>query len=201
MPATIERDYEFGKFILSSEKLGYRVLCDRAAVSREGTLYLLSIAAAAQKVKGIGAALNSNASVCLSIEETPLYVGETFVRSSMQLDRAEGGYRRFLHKWNYGWVHALYVSRAVGFLPSVCEEAIWQELNTNRITTPLLRSWMPYLTDRLLETKGLEYLPGHRCQCGLLTATTEDVDRIVTEGIRSRMLGKDFHPRKKRTAS
>lgn len=184
-----------GRFTVSSERNRYSVQCDRAAVAKDGTVYLLSIVAESQKCKGIGAALNSNAAVSFSGEDFRYQVGgnPVYVPCEKSLSRCAGGYRRHTHRLGYGWMQAMYVARSPGFLPSVSEEALWQELNTNRFTTPILREWLPYLTEKLLDRELLSYLPGHRCECGLLTASTADLDLIVTDGIQKRMLGKAFH--------
>lgn len=81
--------------------------------------------------------------------------------------------------------HAVFVSKRPGFLPVGTPTRIWKELMDNRFTTPMLRGWMPYIVEQLRAKDLLRDAWCYRCQSVLLTATTEDLDQIVTEGVAS----------------
>jgi len=66
----------------------------------------------------------------------------------------------------------------------VTEESLWQELNTTRFTTPILRKWMPYIETKLRECNRLEDAHVFSCRCGILSATTKKLDEIVIAGLR-----------------
>ncbi len=66
----------------------------------------------------------------------------------------------------------------------VTEESLWQELNTTRFTTPILREWIPFIDRKLRECNRLENAHVYGCQCGILTATTTKLDEIVIGGLK-----------------
>ena len=67
----------------------------------------------------------------------------------------------------------------------VTDETIWQELTDPRFTTPVLRDWVPYISQEMRERDILEEAHVFNCNCGIMSATTKDLDEIVTEGLRS----------------
>jgi hypothetical protein len=90
--------------------------------------------------------------------------------------------------------HLVAVSQSDILLTNVSEESLWQTLRSERFTTPLLRGWVPWLQQRLLETGRLRALPGQNCQAGLLHLDTPALDRLVSEGIKQRALRFTNHP-------
>jgi hypothetical protein len=77
----------------------------------------------------------------------------------------------------------MFVARTPGFMPLVSEEALWQELNNVRFTTPILRSWLPHIEASLREQDYLEDAYCFNAPCGVLNLNTEALDKIVSEGI------------------
>jgi hypothetical protein len=67
----------------------------------------------------------------------------------------------------------------------VTDESLWQELNTTRFTTPILREWIPFIDRKLRECNRLENAHVFNCQCGILSATTAKLDAIVIDGLKS----------------
>jgi hypothetical protein len=145
------------------------------------------VVAHTQIIKGIRGWLNSNkkgiatatgAKVKRASEE------DCWLRDPGNLSKLTEGYTTETHKLQYGMSHALFVTRSPGFLTSISEEALWQELTSTRFTTPLLRSWMPWLTERLVDHELLVEAYGFQCRCGVLQTTTDDLDDLVSEGLR-----------------
>jgi len=89
----------------------------------------------------------------------------------------------YSHKLGYGLAHAVFVTKSPGFMMIVTEESLWQELNTTRFTTPILREWIPFIDRKLREISRLENAHVYGCQCGILSATTSKLDEIVIEGL------------------
>ena len=159
---------------------------DRLAVGASGALMFISLIGPTAIVAGIRAYLNTNKKV------TILASGADVKRASApphhrrnpgNVARVAEGYRTEFHKVDYGAAHAVFITKSPGFLLSTEEEAIWQELNTDRFTTPLLREWMPWLMKTLTAKKFLVEAECYRCKCGELTCTTANLDVIVGEGI------------------
>lgn len=82
--------------------------------------------------------------------------------------------------------HALFVTKAQGFMMVVTADSLWRELNTTRFTTPLLKEWVPYIEKRLRTDNLLEEAHVFNCTCGILSATTSKLDEIVTDGLKKR---------------
>ena len=161
---------------------------DKLAISGRGELLLLSVFADTVRIKQIrailvgGAKAIAQASGCRVNQPGGDHWSEhTPGRLSPTLD---DGYQLHTHKLGYGMAHALFITRMPGFLKIVTEETLWQELKSTRYTTPMLREWMPYIERRLREDSLLEdaHVFGG-LKCGILSATSEQLDRIVSEGL------------------
>jgi len=98
------------------------------------------------------------------------------------------GYQRHLCKIAPGWFQMMLVSRSVGFMPTLNAAALWGLLTSEAYTTPLLRSWLPWVQQTLLDREMLLPLRCFGCQCGWLKATNDDLDEVVSEGLRTRKL-------------
>jgi len=96
------------------------------------------------------------------------------------------GYACYTQKLGYGLAQALFVTRKLGFMTVVTEESLWQELSSDRYTTPLLREWVPYIELRLRAEDLLLDAWAFNCRCGLLTANQVQLDQIVSEGLQQR---------------
>jgi hypothetical protein len=167
---------------------GYRLEADRLAVSPAGTLLVAQVAAPAALVKGFAGVLHNHG----QLAEITLAAGTLkndeypYGRTVHYLGRASEGYvRAGVAHLGYGVAHALFVARAPGLLRDCTEDALWRELCGPRYTTPLLRPWVPHLMAKLRAAGLLISCLGHRTTAGLLTATQDDLDRLVTEGLQA----------------
>jgi hypothetical protein len=102
-----------------------------------------------------------------------------------RLNPSSDGYFCYMHKLDYGQAHALFVTKSPGFMKIVNEEALWQELNNVRFTTPILRQWMPYIEQELRRMELLEEAHVFNCACGVLSAQTKHLDMIVSTGLKN----------------
>ena len=80
-------------------------------------------------------------------------------------------------------VHALFLAKSPGLLLNASKECLWQELKHERFETPLLRSWVPYLRERLITSRKLHPCKCVGCDVWGLSCRTKDLDELVTEGI------------------
>ena len=67
----------------------------------------------------------------------------------------------------------------------VSDETIWQELTDTRFTTPILREWVPYIAREMRSREILEEAHCFNCNCGYMSATTQSLDEIVSEGLKA----------------
>jgi len=164
---------------------------DRIAISRSGEMYLLSVITDQMRVKQIRSILVGGAKC--SITAGGVRVGKPGANhwdtyQPGRLFPGSDGYATYTHKLGYGMVHAMFITRSKGFLPVVTEESLWQELKSERFTTPLIREWMPYLEERLRAADRLENANCFNCHCGFLSATTKALDEVVSEGLQQRLI-------------
>ena len=164
---------------------------DKLAITGRGELLLLSIFTDQVRVKAIrailcgGAKAIANASgVQVNKPGNPDWMANIPGRLTPHAE----GYQVFTHKLGYGMAHALFMTRMPGFMKVVTEESLWQELNSPRFTTPVLREWIPYIESTLRFEDRLEDAHVFGCRCGVLTATTQSLDKIVTEGLQQQEL-------------
>jgi hypothetical protein len=52
-------------------------------------------------------------------------------------------------------------------------------------TTPIARAWIPFLRDQLVAGGFLQETYGFQTRCGVINAKTADLDKIVSEGLKS----------------
>src|SRR5262249_41766789 len=152
--------------------------CDALACDAGRQILILSAAGPETAIKSLAAALNSDARVKFETEmDTPFFRYYGAVRHP-------GGYRISRHRMDFNTWHLLALAKADGLRPVLSEEALWQELRSERYTTPLLRSWVPWLMEELKERKGLQTLEQVGCNAGLLVAGDGTVDELVSIGLR-----------------
>jgi hypothetical protein len=145
----------FGLIQFSGEDMTWPTLkYDRLATGDRGELLLASVIAPTQIVKGIRGWLNTNkrgTAVATGAKVKKSFEDDWQLRDPGNLWKLPDGYSTETHRLQYGLAHALFTTRTPGFLKSISEESLWQELNSPRFTTPLLRSWMPWVTRELME--------------------------------------------------
>ena len=183
---------KFGDIDFVGKEIGIpAVSFDKLAASGRGELLLLSIFADQVRVKAIRAILCGGAkAVC---QASGIKIGQPGAESwhrhtPGRLTPTPDGYTVYTHKMGYGMAHALFITRMDGFMKVVSEEALWQELQDVRFTTPLLREWMPYIEQTLRSEERLEDAHAFNCHCGILSASTKSLDEIVSQGFQQREL-------------
>ena len=164
---------------------------DRLAYGNRGQILLIGVVDYANKIRAMRAMLNSAAQKltieCTGVRATQLtneygYYGG---RNPGRLSAGQSGYRIYVNKLEYGLCHALFASKEPGFMTTITPEALWEELNDTRFTTPILREWMPYLEKKLRKKSLLEEAWCFRCNAGFITASSEHLDTIVSEGLQT----------------
>src|ERR1043166_2120914 len=162
----------------------FHLRCD--AIGLQGTeILLLSVAGAETSVKALTAGLRSSGKDQKRIDYS---AGVGRVHGA-DLPRCPDGYRVYRTKLPYGLWHVLCLAKREGFMPVMTEDTVWQQLQGERFTTPLLREWVSWLY-RTMQARGdLVELTQAGCQAGLLLADTEALDALVSEGLKHGHLG------------
>ena len=147
----------------------------------DGRIQVASIMGAESAAKAIAAILHSDGKAAFRIdaEGVPYY---------QEFDKEKDGYSVYKHRASLNHWHFVAISKKKGLLTCMDEAALWQELRSERFSTPLLRAWAPYMVEQLKERGLLEPLEGFGCEAGMLTADSNDLDQIVTEGLFNRQI-------------
>ena len=96
-----------------------------------------------------------------------------------------GGYTVQAFRLGKDTVHAMFIAKSPGLLLNASEECLWQELKHERFETPLLRSWVPYLRERLIQEGKLHNCKCIGCDVWGLSCRTKDLDTMVIDGIKT----------------
>jgi hypothetical protein len=152
------------------------------------TIVLASVAGPQTAVKSFAAALNENCKLNVNVDglEVRLSDGSTEPAQRWRgFERApgQGRYKVVMHRLGFNYIHCTARLKDPRLLPSVTDEALWAQLRSDRFTTPLLREWVPWLKEALLNEGNLEKLPAFQCQPGLLAIDDGGLDGIVSKGI------------------
>jgi hypothetical protein len=167
-----------------SEGFTARLAADQVAVDPDTEqVLLLSFAAPATTAKAVTAALVTDVPLRMHFADLPFT--PRYHRSGR---RAEAGYRVHRHNLGYGTWHCVLAARRDGFLPCISDAALWAALTSNRFTTPLLRDWMPWVRQTLVARRLLKDCDCAGCTAGLLSATSEDLDAVVSAGLKQGQL-------------
>jgi hypothetical protein len=161
----------------------FRLRCNVIGV-HQNEILLLSVVGPETSVKALTAGLRSSAKDQGRVEYSA-HVGSVHGSS---LSRCSDGYRVYRTKLDYGLWHVLCLSNRGGFLPVLTDEALWQHLQSDQFTTPLLREWIPWLKRKMKEQEVLVELNQHGCQSGLVLVEDQTLDDLVSKGIKEGQL-------------
>lgn len=172
---------------ISGPETSLRLRCNAACVRKDGgrddELLLLSVAGPETSIKALNAVLHQKGGKTeLKFIEEPsgFYAYRTVAHPD--------GYRIQRAEIAPGIWHALAIAKAPGFMPALSEESLWQKLRSDEFTTPLLRSWLPWIQEQLTAHNGLARLSQAGCNCGLLRVGDEWLDEVVALGVRKGQL-------------
>lgn len=93
------------------------------------------------------------------------------------------GYRCQLFNLGLGNWHVVAICRDPQLLLDDTDSAIWHHLERKEITTPRLRSWVPYLRSQLQSLGKLTSLYNVGTSGVYLSCDTELIDCLVSEGL------------------
>ena len=83
-----------------------------------------------------------------------------------------------------GVVHLVALARLPGLMPDMSDDHLWTELSGPRYTTPLLRSWIPWLKQAMTENNGIVVAEGMSSTVGVLNTEPDDLDTLVMQGVK-----------------
>ena len=157
----------------------FTLRCDAIGL-HQNEILLLSIVGPETSVKALTAGLRSSVKDQQRVEYS-VHVDNVH---GINLGRCDDGYRVYRTKLDYGLWHVLCLAKRQGFLAVMNDEALWQHLQSDQFTTPLLREWIPWLTRKMKELGVIVELNQSGCQSGLVIAEDETLDELVSNGIK-----------------
>lgn len=187
-------------------------------------LMFLSAVGSAADLKVIRSVVNSNGSIPAYFRASGINILQpgsasdryAYPRVPGTLYPSRAGYDISRHRLGFGQEHCLFVSRHEGFMLVASDESVWRELKSDRITTPVVREWLPYIASRLkeenllVECETYPYIePGQNEPPGcspvvnscVFSAVTIQVDKIVLDGLRDGKISIPSREEKKEASS
>jgi hypothetical protein len=163
----------------SPQIAGHFCPIDRVAMDDGGVLKLISMIVSTQQAKAYRAVLGGGVGgkdVTLEVT-TPDWDGH-FVPD-------QTGYQGHVHRLAYGKAHVVFSSLDPCFMRVINDAELSSRLYppSKLYTTPLLDDWLPYIRDRLQAAGLLKPCKGWGCECAILAAGNDELDRIVEIGL------------------
>ena len=163
---------------LLSDILGY------TEEDRRQVLLICSFIGTIQEVDEAAKTFSARGTRTLSAFVTSGPVGHDVAYKARRLERDHYQYHSKRVRLGYDTWHCLMISSRPGLLLNDDDETLWLELSGANYTTPLLRSWMPYVRNKLVERNNLQQLKAVGCAPMLLDLQNGQLDKIVSDGIK-----------------
>jgi hypothetical protein len=106
------------------------------------------------------------------------------LKARMAVDAAGVTYNAAVVKLAPGVVHLVALAKIPGLMPNISDDHLWAELTGPRYTTPLLRSWVPWLKQAMIDAGGIVVAQGFAAGVGVLKTEPEELDGLVTRGVK-----------------
>ena len=119
--------------------------------------------------------------------EFALHVGETTERLVRAHDAFGGkpvSYGAAIVKLAPGVIQLVAVARIPGLMPNMSDDHLWAELSGPSYTTPLLRSWIPWLKETMTKSTGIVVANGFQATVGVLKTEPDELDALVASGVK-----------------
>ncbi|MGO9110064.1 MAG: hypothetical protein ACLP9L_12600 [Thermoguttaceae bacterium] len=93
-------------------------------------------------------------------------------------------YKAAVMKLAPGVIHLVALANIPGLMPNMSDDHLWTELSGPRYTTPLLRSWIPWMKQAMVESKGIVVAHGYSSTVGVLKTEPDELDVLVASGVK-----------------
>ncbi len=109
---------------------------------------------------------------------------ERLLRARITPDGKPVVYSAAVAKLAPGVIHLVALARIPGIMPNMTDDHLWSELAGPRYTTPLLRSWIPWLKQAMVKDSGIVVAEGFASAVGVLKVEADELDALVTSGVK-----------------
>ena len=192
-----QREVELPTLVVKTTKSEFRLRCHAAAWANEyggkikmnrrhrdyPGLLMLSATGPDTAIKSVRATLYQP-----DVEAEFLLDGDdmtqTMVKARIVFMGVPATYSAAVTKLAPGVIHLVALARIPGLVPDVSEDHLWVELTSPRYTTPLLRSWIPWLKGVMAQGGGIIIGDGFASAVGVLRTEPDELDALVTLGVK-----------------
>jgi hypothetical protein len=109
---------------------------------------------------------------------------ERMVRAKITFDGKPIVYGAAVTKLAAGVIHLVALAKIPGIMPDMTDDHLWAELTGSRYTTPLLRSWIPWLKEAMVQSGSIVAAEGFAPAVGVLRVEPDELDALVTQGVK-----------------
>jgi hypothetical protein len=109
---------------------------------------------------------------------------ERMVRARISVDGKPVVYSAAVAKLAPGVIHLVALAKVPGLVPNMSDDHLWAELTGPRYTTPVLRSWIPWLKGVMVKGGGIVVADGFASAVGILRTEPDELDALVTLGVK-----------------
>ena len=109
---------------------------------------------------------------------------ERMLKARIGLDGKLVTYTAAVTKLASGVIHLVALAKIPGLMPNMSDDHLWTELSGPRYTTPLLRSWIPWLKQAMTKDGGIVVGEGMASTIGVLNTEPDDLDALVMQGVK-----------------
>lgn len=180
-PQADEEDAPLGYVSLTAKDSNFGVRCDGLACTtqgRDGTVQVLSAVGSGTTIKALAAGLHASHRMTVLIRKVP-----GFPDTYMATDPLYG-YSVRTHRLGFDSWHMLAITKQPGFMPVYSVRAMMGLLLGPNYSTPILKGWGVWLAAELRKANLLGRSACFGCTCGSLVATNDDIDALVSRGLR-----------------
>ena len=85
-------------------------------------------------------------------------------------------------------MHVVAIAKVPGLMFGDLAAALEAHLFSSEINTPILLEWIPYLVEKLKADESVEILSSYAIDAYLADFDSQDLDRLVTEGLSDQSL-------------
>jgi hypothetical protein len=83
-----------------------------------------------------------------------------------------------------GVIHMVALAKIPGLMPNMSDDHLWSELTGPRYTTPILRSWIPWLKETMAQDGKIVLGEGFASSVGVLRTEPDELDALVCSGVK-----------------
>jgi len=109
---------------------------------------------------------------------------QQMVKARIGFDGRAAVYSAAMVKLAPGVIHMVALARVPGLMPNMSDDHLWGELTSPRYTTPLLRSWIPWLKESMIQDENIVVAHGLASSVGVLRVEPDELDALVSLGVK-----------------